>query len=265
MRQQYRDKEKAKVVTVKKRAMPVNFKYKGYKLTEQEVLEAIKNSRSNREAARWLDVDLRTWTKYAKQYTDLETGKTLYQLHCNKAGRGKRKIFRNKEKVFNRPLDELLKENQIAKKTHVALLRSELLKDGRLGFQCSCCKFAERRISDSKSPLLLNFKNGKKTDWRIENLRWLCYNCSFLLGIDYFSQNTTQEVEGFNPDLSTRNTVDTINKFYDLDEILLSHFKEVGLNNEIETQREIARNKGLEEEKPSSSADIDVDDLISYI
>ena len=265
MRKQYHEKKKAEVEAVVKKNKPVNFTYKGYRLTEQEVLEAMKNSRSNLEAARWLDVDSRTWEKYAKHYIDLETGKSLYELHCNKSGKGKRKIFRNREKVFNRPLDELLKENKIAKKTHVALLRSELLKDGRLGFQCSCCKFAERRISDSKSPLLLNFKNGKKTDWRIENLRWLCYNCSFLLGIDYFSQNTTQEVEGFNPELTTRNNVDTINKFYDLDEILLSHFKEVGLNNEIETQREIAINKGLEEADNTTNTDIDIDDLISYV
>lgn len=41
------------------------------------------------------------------------------------------------------------------------------------------CKFAEKRVSDNKCPLLLTFKDGNR-DFRKDNLTLLCYNCMFL-------------------------------------------------------------------------------------
>ena len=32
--------------------------------------------------------------------------------------------------------------------------------------ECSVCKFHERRVSDYKMPLLLNFKDGNKKNYR---------------------------------------------------------------------------------------------------
>ena len=59
--------------------------------TETDIRYAMDNTKSNSEAARFLKVSFTTYKKYAKQYTDSETGKTLWELHKNQSGKGIRK------------------------------------------------------------------------------------------------------------------------------------------------------------------------------
>jgi hypothetical protein len=101
------------------------------------------------------------------------------------------------------------------------------MKDGRLGYCCAECDFKERRILDMKVPLLINFVNGNKSDWRIENLRWLCYNCSFLFAVDPFSDRITRNIESkyiHDEDVLEENNT----KFYDLDPFYLEHLQRIG-------------------------------------
>jgi hypothetical protein len=44
------------------------------------------------------------------------------------------------------------------------------------------CGFSEKRLTDSKMPLLLVFQDGNMKNHKLENLKILCYNCSFLYG-----------------------------------------------------------------------------------
>ena len=46
--------------------------------------------------------------------------------------------------------------------------------------QCTNCGFSQKRPTDLKVPLVLNTINGIRTDYRIENLEILCYNCYFV-------------------------------------------------------------------------------------
>lgn len=230
---------------------PGAWRYNGLNLTEEEVREAMKNSRSNKEAARWLDVTLATYRKYAKSFIDLDTGKSLYEIHYNKQGVGIPRKGSGKKLNIETFLDQELKENQVYSTNALVRLKSALMSSGKLGYTCSCCGYAEKRVSDMKVPLLLNFKNGKKSDWRIENLRWVCYNCSFLLGLDYFSNTLTQKIETLVPtELTDVNVVDQVQKFYDMDDILLEQFKKMGL-----------------EDKPKELEikEHDLSDLIDYI
>ena len=77
--------------------MGVNYKYvygrgrSALNLSESEIRYAMENSKSNSEAARFLKVSFTTYKKYAKQYTDSKSGKTLWELHKNQAGKGIRK------------------------------------------------------------------------------------------------------------------------------------------------------------------------------
>jgi hypothetical protein len=41
------------------------------------------------------------------------------------------------------------------------------------------CGFKEKRITDSKTPLIITFKNGMK-DYSRDNIELMCYNCLFL-------------------------------------------------------------------------------------
>jgi len=56
-------------------------------LTKEDILRAMKVTRSNRAAARYLHVTYNTYKKYAKLYKN-DDGTTLLELHKNQEGRG---------------------------------------------------------------------------------------------------------------------------------------------------------------------------------
>lgn len=201
---------------------------KGFQLTEQQIREAMANSRSNKEAARWLGITDITYKKYAKGYIDETTGKTLFQLHMNQSGKGMPKNWTGGK--WKKSLDEMLVENQPINSKRIVRLKELLMIDGRLGYQCSACKYGEKRLTDMKAPLLLNFKNNIKSDWRIENLQWLCYNCHFLFVGDIFSNKMIQKVEAL--PLHTEGMKEEIQEVYQLDDFYYEHLKKLGLDNQ---------------------------------
>ena len=60
-------------------------------------------------------------------------------------------------------------------------LKSRLLLNGYMLEKCSCCGFEEKRLTDGKVPLVLDFIDGNRKNHKYDNLRMLCFNCSFLL------------------------------------------------------------------------------------
>lgn len=199
---------------------------KGFQLTEQKIREAMANSRSNKEAARWLGITDITYKKYAKSYIDETTGKNLFQLHMNQSGKGMPKNWTGGK--WKKSLDEMLVENQPINSKRIVRLKELLMIDGRLGYQCSACKYGEKRLTDMKAPLLLNFKNTIKSDWRIENLQWLCYNCHFLFVGDIFANKMLQKVEAL--PLHTEGMKEEVQEVYQLDEFYYNHLKKLGLD-----------------------------------
>lgn len=57
-------------------------------LTKEQILAAMARTKSNKAAARYLHVSYPHYKKYAKTFTDSETGKSLFDLHLNQAGKG---------------------------------------------------------------------------------------------------------------------------------------------------------------------------------
>lgn len=206
-------------------ARPENWWHKGLQLTEAQLREAMANTRSNKEAARWLGITDITYKKYAKNTFDQATGKSLFELHKNQSGKGMPKNWAGG--VWKKDLDDMLVENQPINSKKIMRLKESLMKDGRLGYQCCACKFAEKRLSDLKVPLLLNFKNGKKSDWRIENLQWLCYNCYFLFVDDPFTNKMLQRVESNS--FEVPEIKEDVQEFYQLDDFYYDHLKRLGL------------------------------------
>lgn len=206
---------------------PNSWKYKGLLLTEEQLRDAMRNSRSNKEAARWLGVSYVTYKKYSKMYIDPETGKSLFELHKNRNGVGIRKGYGSK--ILKKDLDSWLTTDQVATEKRVSMLKEALIKDGRMGYECFCCSYAEKRVTDMKSPILLSFQNGDKTDWRIDNLKWMCYNCAFIYGLDYFSDAQMRRVESISTPAETAGSLDKTMEFYDVDEIMKEQFKKLGL------------------------------------
>jgi hypothetical protein len=137
----------------------------------------MENTRSNAEAARFLNIAVSTYRKYASMYKDSESGKTLYELHKNQAGK---KIERpNSGRNHGKKIDDILagKHPEYPRKS----LKRRLEKTGDLGpMKCSMCEMDEKRITDGKAPILLHWIDGDYNNHHIDNLEWLCYNHYFL-------------------------------------------------------------------------------------
>lgn len=143
-------------------------------ILESDIIRAMKYTKSNAGASRFLKVDMRTYMKYARMYKDAD-GISYAAKHYNRGGKG---ISRTRINYNRFKLEDIL--NNKYPKYKLNKLKHILLNNGILIEQCNVCNFSERRITDSASPLILSFKNGKR-DYSLENLELLCYNCYFLL------------------------------------------------------------------------------------
>ena len=136
----------------------------------------MENTKSNSEAARFLKVSFTTYKKYAKQYIDSETGKTLWELHKNQSGKGIRKDI---VKATSGPytIDKILEGEHPNYPTWK--LRNRLLALNIFESKCTCCGFEEKRITDNTVPLLLDHKDGDTCNHKLDNLQLLCLNCYY--------------------------------------------------------------------------------------
>jgi hypothetical protein len=139
-------------------------------LLASEIKEAQSKARSAAEAARILGVSYNTYKKYAKSYE-------LFEDLKNPEGIG---ISKGANYVIGPvPLEEIFD----GKYPNYPLwkLKKRLLKSGYIEEKCANCGFDERRITDFKVPLVLDFIDEDKTNTKYENLQMLCFNCAFLI------------------------------------------------------------------------------------
>lgn len=139
-------------------------------LLEEEILEAQKKARSAMEAARLIGVSYNTYRKYAREYGILENLK-------NQTGIGIRKGYNITIGKYS--LEDLLEGKYPNYPVHK--LKQRILLNGYMLEKCSNCGFEERRITDHKVPLALDFIDGDRTNHKYKNLRMICLNCSFLI------------------------------------------------------------------------------------
>jgi hypothetical protein len=84
------------------------------------------------------------------------------------------------------PIDEILQNKWPDFPIH--RLKDKLIRSGKKESCCEQCGFKERRITDGKIPLLLNFEDDNHKNHSFENLRILCYNCTFTSGRGYITK-----------------------------------------------------------------------------
>ena len=143
--------------------------YKGKPVPKFKIEWAIKNARSASEASRLLHISRHTFRKYAEMYD-------LYTDIRNKAGKG---ISKPKQRSGKYSLDSIC--NGEHPNYNVWKLGKRLLKAGYFKEECCQCGFDERRVTDFRVPLIIDFNDGDKTNHLRENIRFLCYNCYFLM------------------------------------------------------------------------------------
>jgi hypothetical protein len=167
-------------------------------LSKEDILRAMNVTQSNRAAARYLHVSYIHYKKWAKNYDATEEGyPNLFEQHKNQAGKGIPKFLR-----ANGPEPALLDiiEGRVdASSFNPDKLKYRLITEGYLAEECAVCGFHERRVSDYKIPLLLNFKDNNKKNWSKDNIELLCYNHYFLQVGDIFSDKQIKGIEDHVP------------------------------------------------------------------
>jgi len=134
-----------------------------------EIEEAQHASRSAAEAARYLNVDPRTYRKYAEIYG-------IYENLLNKAGWGTDKGFAKTQKHTIKLKDVFANKHP---EYPLQRLKWRMISRGIIPEECEECGFTESRVTDGKKPLILTWRN-ERGDYDPTNLILLCYNCVFL-------------------------------------------------------------------------------------
>ena len=152
-----------------------------------------------------------------------DEGVTLLEAHKNQAGEGIPKFAVSGNKDI--PLMDLLEGRVPIEHFDPRKIKARLLSEGKLVEVCARCGFAERRITDQKIPVILNFKDGNKKNWHLDNLEFLCYNCSYLYAASPIDEKRAEAMEDY---VRTKDQEPD----WDLDEHHIEHLKELGLYDE---------------------------------
>lgn len=158
-------------------------------LTMQEILDIQKVSKSGHEASRKLGVSYATYKKYAKLYNihtliNFPPPKGIRPVKCV--------VDPNKGKY---PIEQVLEGKWPDYPIH--RLKDKLIRSGKKEACCEQCGYRERRLTDGKIPLLLNFEDGNSKNFNLDNLKILCYNCTFTSGRGYINKGPKY----FDPDI----------------------------------------------------------------
>ena len=135
-------------------------------LMESEIKAAQSITKSGLGAARVLRCTYRTYTKYAKMYG-------LFEAHKNNGGKGVPKPYGPDVGIW--AISKILNgdfPNYCIYKIKYKLFKAEIKEE-----KCELCGYNEKRLSDGKTPLLINWLDGNSKNHKLENIQILCYNC----------------------------------------------------------------------------------------
>ncbi len=189
-------------------------------LTKEDILRAMKQTRSNMHAARVLHVSYNHYKKYARMYKN-EEGVTLLEAHMNQEGKGIPKYSHNKLPKFKEVLDGAVPSKYLDRNE----FKQRLIFEALVEEKCNKCGFAERRVSDTQVPLTINYKDSNINNLTLKNIEFLCLNCHFLYGTKPSKKNVKETVEEY-VDRSGEDSEWT------MDEAHIEHLKELGLYDE---------------------------------
>jgi len=141
-------------------------------LLKSDILLAQANTHSAAQAARYLNVSYNTYKKWARYFGVHETFKNPTGKGVHKGAPSWKTTYADTEKI--------LRGEKIPPKTNRFRTVARILKFKFLDERCVICGESEKRITDGKATLLINFKDGNKDNWKHENLEMLCLNHFFL-------------------------------------------------------------------------------------
>jgi len=188
-------------------------------LTREDIERAMRMTKSNKAAARYLHVSAPHYKQYALLFKNAD-GVTLFEAHKNQAGKGVPKFLTGRAKEA--PLEEILNGTFPVEHFKPAKIKAALIAEGYLAEQCNRCEFGEARLLDGKVPLILTFKDKNKHNYHRDNIELLCYNCSFLYAASPISDEQVEQMEDY-VELQVKNYD------WEIDQAHIDHLKELGL------------------------------------
>ena len=200
-------------------------------LSKEQITAAMSQTLSNRAAARYLNVSYIHYKRWAKLY-ESDTHDNLFEQHKNQCGKGIPKFLRSKGK--EPALIDIIEGRVDASSFSPDKIKYRLITEGHLLEECAACKFNERRVNDYKIPLLLNFKDNNKKNYRKENIELLCYNHYFLTVGDIFTDKQIKGIEDHKP-------VNQGSVEWELDDYQLEQLEKLGLSSNKDEEDYISR------------------------
>ena len=146
-------------------------------ITKNVIENAQENTLSAVEASRWIGVSYNTYKKWAKYYG-------IFEQHLNPAGRGVKKVW----STYKIPLEDIL---TLKRKSNYSLkiLKKRLILEGYMQEECSVCAWNEKRVTDGKICIRLDFIDDDSENTILENMRLLCPNCYLSFNGFFHSSN----------------------------------------------------------------------------
>lgn len=195
-------------------------------LFKEDIVRAMKYTKSGHAAARYLGVSYTHYVMYSKMFFNEETGLSLFEMHSNQSGKGIPKRLKNDKTgaALRGILDGTLDPTPFSPEK----IKGRLIAEGYLADECYRCGFNERRIVDYRVPLILHFKNGNKKHYLLENLELICYNCYFLYISDPITPKEIALLEDFNQSGATM-VAKSEKITFDLDDDILDNMRDLGI------------------------------------
>lgn len=153
-------------------------------------------TKSIRAAANYLGCSYQHIKPYFKLYRiddNNPQSPTLFETHYNQKGKGIRKFLPQSKK--DPTVKDILDGKDGWQSFTPEKIKDRAIQEGFIKECCCRCGFNERRVIDYRVPLLLNFINNNKADYRLENIQLLCYNCYFLYVGNVFTGGQIQTIE----------------------------------------------------------------------
>jgi len=192
--------------------------------TKTDLLRAMQYTKSVRAAARYLKCSYQHVKPYFKMFKvddNDPNSPTLFEVHKNQSGTGVPKFLPNKRRE---PNVKIIFEEGVGYESFTpSKIKTRGIAEGYLRDECYKCGCNERRVTDYKTPTLLNFKDGNKSNYLIDNLELLCYNCYFLFVADPLTPDEIRHIED-----STQVKAKAFE--WDLDDESLENLKALGIS-----------------------------------
>ena len=201
--------------------------------SKEDLLRAMKVTKSVRAAARYLNCSYQHIKPYFKSFRvddNDPNSPTLFDVHKNQVGKGIPKFLKHHGK--DPDLQKILSGELYTESFSIDKFKRRLIQEAILAEECTCCGFKEQRVSDYRVPLLVNFKNGNKRDWKQDNLEFLCYNCYYLTIGDIFTPKQIQGIED-TYEIPKRQEVK-----WEMDDAMYEQFKSLNLLDENDDKDE---------------------------